>query len=137
MESLNHEETQPMPLGDETQPTSAEPDSPQEQSEEGSTNGDENGGNSGEGDNGGRSLSWPLLITLSLIALLLIAATSAFGGYMSGINERTNFEVTQVAQQVEEQYQLGLQDVEAKRYELARQRFEYVIQLDPDRKSVV
>ncbi len=136
MESLNHEETQPMPLGDETQPTSAEPDPPQEQSEEGSTNGDENGGNSGEGDNGGRSLSWPLLITLSLIALLLIAATSAFGGYMSGINERTNFEVTQVAQQVEEQYQLGLQDLEAKRYELARQRFEYVIQLDPNHPGV-
>ncbi|UCD40990.1 MAG: hypothetical protein JSV69_10405 [Chloroflexota bacterium] len=136
MESLNHEETQPMPLGDETQPTSAEPDPPKEQSEEGSTNGDENGGNSGEGDNGGRSLSWPLLITLSLIALLLIAATSAFGGYMSGINERTNFEVTQVAQQVEEQYQLGLQDVEAKRYELARQRFEYVIQLDPNYPGV-
>jgi tetratricopeptide (TPR) repeat protein len=136
MESLNHEETQPMPLGDETQPTSAEPDPPQEQSEEGSTNGDENGGNSGDGDNGGRSLSWPLLITLSLIALLLIAATSAFGGYMSGINERTNFEVTQVAQQVEEQYQLGLQDLEAKRYELARQRFEYVIQLDPNHPGV-
>ncbi|UCF28431.1 MAG: hypothetical protein JSW42_01725, partial [Chloroflexota bacterium] len=133
---MNHEETQPMPLGDETQPTSAEPDPPKEQSEEGSTNGDENGGNSGEGDNGGRSLSWPLLITLSLIALLLIAATSAFGGYMSGINERTNFEVTQVAQQVEEQYQLGLQDVEAKRYELARQRFEYVIQLDPNYPGV-
>ncbi|MFL7891179.1 MAG: hypothetical protein AB8I56_03860 [Anaerolineales bacterium] len=83
-----------------------------------------------------RSLSWTLLITISLVALLLIATTSAVGGYFSGINERTNFEVTQVAQQVEEQFQLGLQDMQAKHYDLARQRFEYVIQLDPDYPGV-
>jgi tetratricopeptide (TPR) repeat protein len=83
-----------------------------------------------------RPLSWTLLITISLAALLLIATTSAVGGYFSGINERTNFEVTQVAQQVEEQYQLGLQDMQAKHYDLARQRFEYVIQLDPDYPGV-
>jgi tetratricopeptide (TPR) repeat protein len=83
-----------------------------------------------------RSLSWTLLITISLAALLLIATTSAVGGYFSGINERTNYEVTQVAQQVEEQYQLGLQDMQAKHYDLARQRFEYVIQLDPDYPGV-
>jgi tetratricopeptide (TPR) repeat protein len=76
------------------------------------------------------------LITISLAALLLIATTSAVGGYFSGINERTNYEVTQVAQQVEEQFQLGLQDMEAKRYELARQRFEYVIKLDPNYPGV-
>jgi tetratricopeptide (TPR) repeat protein len=84
----------------------------------------------------GRSLSWPLLIIISLSALLLIAATSAVSGYFSGINERTNFEVTQVAMQVEEQYQLGLEDMQAKRYELARQRFEYVIKLDPNYPGV-
>lgn len=83
-----------------------------------------------------RSLSWPLIITFSLIGLLLIAATSAVGGYFSGINQRTNYEVTQVAQQVEEQYELALQDMEAKRYELARQRFEYVIKLDPNYPGV-
>jgi tetratricopeptide (TPR) repeat protein len=44
--------------------------------------------------------------------------------------------VTQVAQQVEEQFQLGLQDMEAKRYELARQRFEYVIKLNPNYPGV-
>jgi tetratricopeptide (TPR) repeat protein len=125
-----------MPMGDETQPTPAEPNSHQEQVlDEISGNGDP-GGADGEGDQKGRALSWPLIIILSLVALLLIAATSAFGGYMSGITERTNFEVTQVAQQVEEQFQLGLQDFEAKHYELARQRFEYVIQLDPNYPGV-
>jgi tetratricopeptide (TPR) repeat protein len=136
MESMNQGETQPMPLGDETQPTSSESDPSQDQILENGGTADNSGGTGGDDDQGGRSLSWPLLITLSLVALLLIAATSAFGGYMSGINERTNFEVTQVAQQVDEQYQLGLQDLEAKRYDLARQRFEYVIQLDPNYPGV-
>jgi tetratricopeptide (TPR) repeat protein len=120
MESENLDETQQTQAGDETQQSAP--------NNEESAN--------GEGSKPKRSLSWPLLIIISLIALLLIAATSAVSGYFSGINERTNFEVTQVAQQVEEQYQLGLQDMQAKRYELARQRFEYVIKLDPNYPGV-
>ena len=103
MESMNQGETQPMPLRDETQPTSSESAPSQDQILENGSPTDDSGGTGGDNDQGGRSLSWPLLITLSLVALLLIAATSAFGGYMSGINERPNFEVTQVAQQVDEQ----------------------------------
>lgn len=136
MESMNQGETQPMPLGDETHPTPAEPDSSQEQIQEDNSGDGDSGGENGDNEKESRALSWPLIIILSLVALLLIAATSAFGGYMSGINQRTNFEVTQVALQVEEQYQLGLEDFEAKRYELARQRFEYVIQLDPNYPGV-
>lgn len=78
-----------------------------------------------------RARLWRWLIGISLFALLAVAAVSILGGYFSGINRRTAFEATQVAQKVSEQYQLGLQDMEAGHYELARQRFEYVIQLDP------
>lgn len=78
-----------------------------------------------------RSRFWIWLIILSLLALLVIAATSAFGGYLSGIQRRTSFEATQVTSKVDEQFQLGVQDLQAGRYELARQRFEYVINLDP------
>ena len=137
---MNQEETQPMPLGDETQPISSESDPAQGQNQDDGNGNADFGGTEppadGNGRKKGRSLSWPLLITISLAALLLIAAASAFGGYLSGINERTNFEITQVAQQVSEQYQLGLEDLEAKRYELARQRFEYVIRLDPSYPGV-
>ena len=131
MESQDFDETQGTQPGDETQGSVPSNESTPSADIPGS-------GSSSSVDEGkpGRSLSWPLLIIISLSALLLIAATSAVSGYFSGINERTNFEVTQVAMQVEEQYQLGLEDMQAKRYELARQRFEYVIKLDPNYPGV-
>jgi len=131
MESQNSDETQQTQAGNEVQQSVP------------TNEGYASGGNAGEdspvSDENGkskRSLTWPLVIIISLIALLLIAATSAVSGYFSGINEREEFEITQVAQQVEEQYQLGLEDMQAKRYELARQRFEYVIELDPNYPGV-
>jgi tetratricopeptide (TPR) repeat protein len=137
---MNQEETQPLPLNDETQPITSASTSVNDQNESDDSGGAENGDNESpseaNGSKKGRSISWPWLITISLAALLLIAATSASGGYLSGINERTDYEITQVAQQVSEQYQLGLEDFEAKRYELARQRFEYVIRLDPNYPGV-
>jgi tetratricopeptide (TPR) repeat protein len=74
---------------------------------------------------------WRGLIILGLVGLLLIAGASAYGGYLSGIDQRTSLEATQVSHEVAEQFELGVQDASAGRYEVARQRFEYVIQLDP------
>ena len=123
MQSENLDENQQTPAGDETQQSAPNNELSPPTPPDG-------------GAKPRRSISWPLLVIISLAALLLIAATSAVSGYFSGINERTNYEVTQVAQQVEEQYLLALQDMEAKRYELARQRFEYVIGLDPNYPGV-
>jgi len=72
--------------------------------------------------------SWSLL---GLLGLLLIAVISAFGGYFSGIDLRKQAQAAQVNAQADEQFQLGLQDMQAGRYDLARQRFEYVIELNP------
>lgn len=68
--------------------------------------------------------SWSLL---GLLGLLLVGLLSAFGGYTSGIGQRTSAQATQLAGVVDEQFQLGIQDMEAHRFDLARQRFEYVI----------
>lgn len=83
-----------------------------------------------------RSPSWRVWTALGIVALVLIAATSAFGGYRAGIDLRTSAESTQNAYQIQEQYELGLQDMEAGSYNLARQRFEYVIQLNPSYPGV-
>jgi tetratricopeptide (TPR) repeat protein len=68
---------------------------------------------------------------ISLLALLLVAGASAYGGYLSGIDQRTSLEATQVAGEVARQFQLGLEDLQAGRFEVARDRFEYVIQYNP------
>ncbi len=83
-----------------------------------------------------RGVSRWLLIVLGVVGLLAVAAIAAYGGYRSGIQQRLDQEATQVASQVITQFELGLQDFEAKRYDVARQRFEYVIQLDPDYPGV-
>ena len=92
--------------------------------------------NDGKPEKKGRKPGWRSWTLLGVLALILIAATSAFLGYRSGINQRTSAEASQVSQKVEEQYQLGLQDMDAGRYDVARQRFEYVIQFRPDYPGV-
>lgn len=79
-------------------------------------------------------LRWIALI--GVLLLVLIAAGSAYAGYQSGISQRTGAESVQIAQQVQEQFDLGVQDMEARRFDLARQRFEYVIEHDPSYPGV-
>jgi tetratricopeptide (TPR) repeat protein len=78
-----------------------------------------------------RRSTWLLFAILGLFSLLLIAALSAFGGYNAGLNQRTNAAETQKANVLQVQYNLGLNDIAAERYEIARQRYEYIIQIDP------
>lgn len=83
-----------------------------------------------------KGLPWffyPLVGFTVLVAVLLI---SGFGGYSSGISLRKSAERTQVAQVVAEQYELGLQDMEQGAFDRARQRFEYIIQLDSNYPGV-
>lgn len=76
--------------------------------------------------------SWLGYALLAFGVLVIVIGLSALFGYQGGIKQRTAFEATQVAQAVAEQFALGLQDMENGDYETARQRFEYVIQLDPN-----
>jgi tetratricopeptide (TPR) repeat protein len=73
---------------------------------------------------------------VGILALILIGAVSAAAGYRSGIEQRKQAEGVLVAQSVQEQFQLGILDMEDGRYDMARQRFEYVIQLDPNYPGV-
>jgi tetratricopeptide (TPR) repeat protein len=77
--------------------------------------------------------SWSLL---GLVGLLLVAILSSFGGYNEGIRLRKQAEVAQKSAVADEQFQLGLQDMEAGRFDRARQRFEYVIELNPSYPGV-
>jgi len=73
-----------------------------------------------------------VLILVGILALLAIATVSAYAGYRSGIDMRVQAGTSLVSEAVDEQFNLGLQDMQAGRYDMARQRFEYVIQIDPN-----
>lgn len=83
-----------------------------------------------------RPISLRMVTLLGFILIIFAGLLSALSGYSTGIGQRQSAEATQVNLQVSEQFELGLQDIEAKRYDLARQRFEYVIQLDPSYPGV-
>lgn len=152
MENANIDETRPTSVGDETIPTQLQADENQPPNQiESQSPADSNAPDSEtpadkppdnpppvneDIEEAGTPRAWRWFILVGFFALLVIAGGSAFGGYRSGISQRTHLEATQIAQQVEEQFQLGVQDLDAKRYEVARQRFEYVIQLDPDYPGV-
>jgi type II secretory pathway pseudopilin PulG len=78
-----------------------------------------------------RSWGWLLWVVLGILGLALIAGLSAYSGYISAIQDRTANQATQVAGEVQTQYNLALQDITEKHFDLARQRLEYIIGLDP------
>ena len=76
-------------------------------------------------------LIWLVIAGYALIAFLCMASLGATGGIQAARIERGS---TQVAGRVEsllEQYTLGIQELESGEYDLARQRFEYVLSNDP------
>ncbi len=79
-----------------------------------------------------RRPSWRIWALVGFFAFILLAFASAFLGYRSGINQRQGAEVAQASQLAAEQYHLAMQDMEARNYYRARQRFEYVISIDPN-----
>ncbi len=75
----------------------------------------------------------PFWVFLAGVVLLLSgAAIGVFLGYRAGIELRKQAQQSQVIMEATYQFQLGLVDLEAGRYETARKRFEYVISLKPD-----
>jgi tetratricopeptide (TPR) repeat protein len=66
------------------------------------------------------------------LVLIVFIAVGILGGYASGMGQRYAAQSTQVSGQLLEQYQLGVQAVNAGQYSVAKQHFEYIIQNYPD-----
>lgn len=80
--------------------------------------------------------SWIWWTLLALSILIAVVAISGLLGYWNGIRIRQAFEATQVASVVDEYFNLGIQNMGEGRYFVAKQQFEYVIQLDPSYPGV-
>jgi tetratricopeptide (TPR) repeat protein len=76
-----------------------------------------------------RSLWRPLRWILPLTLVLLIIAAGV--GFFVGRAEQERTRQSEIQSIVAEQLALGLVDLDEERYEIARQRFEYIIRLDP------
>jgi hypothetical protein len=75
---------------------------------------------------------WILWAFIAVLLLALIAGGSAFAGYNSAIDQRTHYQSTLVAGEAANQYVLAQQDIAQSNFDRARQRLEYIIQLDPN-----
>jgi tetratricopeptide (TPR) repeat protein len=79
---------------------------------------------------------WILWAILGVLLLALIAGGSAYAGYNSAIDQRTRYQSTLVAGEASNQYVLAQQDIALGNYDRARQRLEYIIEIDPNFPNV-
>jgi tetratricopeptide (TPR) repeat protein len=76
----------------------------------------------------GRTWLW---IAGGIVWLLITIAIGGYIGYRAAVQARLAYQDSQLALKTTEQFQLAVQDINAKRYDTAQQRLEYVIQNDP------
>jgi hypothetical protein len=79
-----------------------------------------------------KRLRWPIITLLGILFLIVVGAVSAYAGYAAGINQRKDAEAALVTAKSQEQFDLAVQDLADGQYQRARQRLEYVAQLDPN-----
>lgn len=77
-----------------------------------------------------RSTRWMWFAAPALILLMLVV--SILTGYYQGLAEREVTAAENAAQVARDQFDKGVEDLLAGNYELAQQRFEYVLSLDPE-----
>jgi tetratricopeptide (TPR) repeat protein len=70
---------------------------------------------------------WPLYVLLYILAMLIVGGVA----FTHGRSLSQGRQQEKVAQFLQEQFELGLQDLDAGEYEFARQRFEAIIRYDP------
>jgi hypothetical protein len=82
-----------------------------------------------------RPRRWPFIV-LGIFLVLLAGAIGAWRGYENAVVKRMTEQTSQVLVAASAQFQLGIDDFNSGRYEMARSRFEYVITLDPSYPGV-
>ncbi len=74
---------------------------------------------------------WPWIL-IGLLVLVAGAGLGGLAGYNNGIQQRMQKQNNEAALAAATQFQLGVADLDARRYEMALKRFQYVIQVDPN-----
>jgi tetratricopeptide (TPR) repeat protein len=82
-----------------------------------------------------RGIPWGLLVGLGIAAVAVLAASAA-SGYYAGVQDRELAKATEQADLLKEQFDLGVQDLEVGRLQIAKQRFEHILSIDPNYPGV-
>lgn len=72
-----------------------------------------------------------------IIFVVIVSAISGVAGYYAGLERRGVAQAQQADAGLQEQFDLGVQDLLEGEYTLARQRFEYIIEIEPNFPGVV
>jgi tetratricopeptide (TPR) repeat protein len=67
----------------------------------------------------------------ALLLMLVVLAGAGYAGYQAGLSQRVVQEQATQTADLAHQYELGVADLQAGRFEVAAVRFEYILQLDP------
>jgi len=84
-----------------------------------------------------QKLTWLHWLLLGFFVLIFTGTMGLALGYLSGNQERDKILAQALEADIQTQYDLGLQDFDDGNYALARQRFDYVLQQDPNYPGVV
>lgn len=76
-------------------------------------------------------------LVIPLLFFVTVMAVAGVGGYIVGTETRERNRIAQSQADLQEQFDLGVQDLLGGRYELARQRFEYILNINPDYPGAV
>ncbi len=79
-----------------------------------------------------KKFPWVRVVLLGWLALIVIALLGGYTGYQTGTGDRRATQVAQVSSELDNQFELGLEDLVAKECDRARQRFEWVLDRSPD-----
>lgn len=74
---------------------------------------------------------WGLIAGILVLAIVILVVGGG-SGYFAGVEARDALRATQQADFLQEQFDLGVVDIEAGRHLIARDRFEYILGVDPD-----
>jgi tetratricopeptide (TPR) repeat protein len=72
------------------------------------------------------------IIGFGILAIIILGVLGALGGYYTALQDRENYADSVISTEISDQFLLGLIEFERGQYELARQRFEYILRIDPN-----
>ncbi len=83
----------------------------------------------------GSARGWVLWVVGIVLFAIIVLGVGGISGYASGLNQRISRSDSESSLIVQEQFDLGVLDLLEGRYELARQRFAYIIEIEPDNSA--